>query len=60
MTFFMKNNLLITYNIDSPSPDSYRLNSEFDPNASGSKMAKSKAFTFGASREAYDKVYVPS
>ena len=43
--------------IDSPSPDSYRAQSDFEgPNI----MSNSRAFTFGAGREAYDKVYVPS
>jgi hypothetical protein len=44
---------------DSPSPSSYRLRSEFDIDGPGS-ISKSKAFTFGISREAYDKVYIPS
>lgn len=45
--------------VENPSPDSYRLGSEFDfnPNAS---FSKSKAFSFGVSREAYDKVYIPA
>ena len=43
--------------LDSPSPDSYRAKSDFEgPNI----MSNSRAFTFGISREAYDKVYVPS
>lgn len=45
--------------VENPSPDSYRLKSsfDFDPEAS---FSKSKAFTFGMSRQAYDKVYIPS
>lgn len=45
--------------MDNPSPDSYRLKSgfEFDPDSS---MIKSKAFSFGISREAYENVYIPS
>ena len=43
-----------------PSPDSYRLKSEFDTEPQGSRhIPKAKAFTFGAPREAYDKVYLP-
>ena len=42
---------------NSPSPGSYRLQSDFDPESS---MNKSKAFSFGISREAYEKVYIPS
>jgi hypothetical protein len=45
--------------VENPSPDSYRLGSafEFNPEAS---FSKSKAYTFGVSRAAYDKVYIPS
>ena len=50
--------LLTDHIVDnSPSPGSYRLQSEFDPESS---MNKSKAFSFGISREAYEKVYIPS
>lgn len=45
--------------VDNPSPDSYRLKSGFE-NDPESTMSKTKAFTFGVSREAYDKVYMPS
>ena len=44
--------------IGSPSPDSYRLGSDFDPGSS--VISTKKAFTFGISREAYEKVYIPS
>ena len=51
---------LLTSNcyIGSPSPDSYRVISDFDPGQS--VVSTKKAFTFGVSREAYDKVYIPS
>lgn len=54
LNIFLKNDI-----VDNPSPDSYRLNSSFDFNASSSVM-KSKAFTFGMSRDAFNKVYIPS
>lgn len=56
-SFYYNSNLQII--VDNPSPDSYQLNSSFDFNASSSVM-KSKAFTFGMSREAFNKVYIPS
>lgn len=50
---------VLNYLVDNPSPDSYRVGSafEFNPEAS---FSKSKAYTFGVSRAAYDKVYIPS
>ena len=44
--------------IGGPSPDSYRLSSEFVPGTA--VISNKKAYTFGVSREAYDKVYIPS
>jgi hypothetical protein len=43
---------------DVPAPDSYRLKSPFDPDASMTIVPKI-AWTFGASRLAYTKVYAP-
>lgn len=45
--------------VENPSPDTYRLYSDFELNPRSS-LGKSKAFSFGISREAYDKVYIPS
>jgi hypothetical protein len=43
-----------------PSPDSYRLKSEFDPDAPPGVISKI-AFSFGgATRKAYDKVFNPN
>lgn len=42
-----------------PSPDSYRLTSDFEYKTHKSVFRKSHAFTFGTSREAYEKVYSP-
>ena len=51
--------LKLILHTDTPSPDSYRLHSEFEATGEGS-MRATKAFSFGISREAYDKVYMPS
>jgi hypothetical protein len=45
--------------VENPSPDSYRLKSAFDVDPEAS-FSKSKAFTFGVSRQAYEKVYMPT
>lgn len=43
-----------------PSPDSYRLPSDFDPNLNGpSVVTKKLAYTFGASRDVYQRVFSP-
>lgn len=54
--------MLFYYNyiVDSPGPDSYRLNSEFEHGNSTTSISHKKAFSFGISREAYEKVYMPS
>jgi hypothetical protein len=44
---------------DKISPDTYRLKSEFDHDAPVNTTAKKIAFSFGASRIVYDKVYSP-
>lgn len=44
--------------MNQPSPDSYRLKSAFDLDAP-STVVRKIAYTFGASRTAYDKVFLP-
>ncbi len=44
-------------NSQSPPPNSYTLPSAFEPNF---KTARGLAYTFGITREAYAKVYVPA
>lgn len=44
---------------DSVSPNTYRLKSEFDPDAPVA-TTKKIAFSFGASRKVYEKVYSPN
>ena len=46
--------------MDTPAPNSYRLSSDFELNNSATALPKSKCFSFGISREAYEKVYMPS
>lgn len=46
--------------IDSPSSIDYKHRSDFDFSDPNSPMRKSKAFSFGMSREAYEKVYLPN
>ena len=41
-----------------PPPDAYTLPSDFD--GEKSFMNNSRAFSFGISRDAYEKVYIPS
>eukprot|EP00350_Pseudokeronopsis_sp_OXSARD2_P005998 CAMPEP_0170542222 /NCGR_PEP_ID=MMETSP0211-20121228/1720_1 /TAXON_ID=311385 /ORGANISM="Pseudokeronopsis sp., Strain OXSARD2" /LENGTH=157 /DNA_ID=CAMNT_0010845217 /DNA_START=17 /DNA_END=490 /DNA_ORIENTATION=- len=46
---------------ETPGPDSYRVSSEFEGgHNSTSYLPKKQAFSFGISREAYEKVYIPS
>jgi hypothetical protein len=45
---------------ENPAPDSYRLKSSFEFERSNKGMSKKLSVSFGAPREAFDKVYVPS
>jgi hypothetical protein len=46
--------------VDVPSPDSYRLPSDFDQNLNAPSVVTNKlAYTFGASREVYKRVFSP-
>ena len=50
--------LVLTSSVaESPPPGSYRAQSEFEQTSQGN--SKSKAYSFGISREAYEKVYMP-
>lgn len=42
-----------------PSPDTYRLKSEFDSDAPQKTTITKIAYSFGASRDVYEKVYSP-
>lgn len=44
--------------VPQPSPDTYKVKSVFDNDATP-VIAKRIAYSFGASRQAYDKVYLP-